>query len=424
MKGLQTPRTPAPSRTEPAVTAEVLEEDRAFAALEEEWDDLYEHSPNPTPFQSWGWLYTWWEHYGAGRDLRLVAVREAREGLLVGVAPLMLDRRSPLGRLLLIGNGAYSAPYSSYLDVVARGGWEEEVAPAVAGAMRGMGGWAVADLQELGPGAEAWRLVGAWGGSKARIWQGYCTWVEALPWEELLRGLKKGYRSTARRALRDAEAGGTRWEPASAGAVEEAARRLAALNREQWRERWRETGPEHWSPRFERHLMVAARRMSERGLGGVHELRRGEEVLISTFRLFGRDCVGLYMVGAGEEAHRLPSYNALFVRDMVEQARDRGLPFVNLFRGEDPYKLRWNPQIVDNHRAVLGKDLAALALYAGYLRLRTGAVRYAKSGEAPDWVGGLPARYRRLRYAAARLARSERLPRRLREAVAPWFEGV
>src|SRR5918999_86631 len=74
----------------------VLEDAREFAALEEEWNDLYRNSPLATPFQSWAWLYSWWEYYEEGYELRLITVRD--EDLLVGLMPLMLKRRGGFGR--------------------------------------------------------------------------------------------------------------------------------------------------------------------------------------------------------------------------------------------------------------------------------------------------------------------------------------
>src|SRR5215213_986142 len=93
----------------------VLEDDREFATLEEEWTDLYDSSPLATPFQSWAWLYSWWEFYGEGYELRLVTIRD--DGLLVGIAPLMLERRRVLSRLLFIGTGI-----TDYLDILVRQG--------------------------------------------------------------------------------------------------------------------------------------------------------------------------------------------------------------------------------------------------------------------------------------------------------------
>ena len=64
----------------------VVEDSRGFAKLEEEWEDLHRRCPQATPFQSWTWLYSWWEYYGGDHELRLITVRNPR-GLLVGIFP-------------------------------------------------------------------------------------------------------------------------------------------------------------------------------------------------------------------------------------------------------------------------------------------------------------------------------------------------
>src|SRR5215211_6794738 len=110
--------------TDQLLEVAVVKDGRAFMALEEEWEDLYQNSPHATPFQSWSWLYSWWEFYGEGYELRLVTVRD--KGLLVGIIPLMLERRwGFFGKLLFIGTGT-----TDYLDMLVRGGWEKKVSAA------------------------------------------------------------------------------------------------------------------------------------------------------------------------------------------------------------------------------------------------------------------------------------------------------
>src|SRR5215213_5569143 len=95
----------------------VLRDTTDFASLKEEWDGLYQSCPSATPFQSWEWLYSWWEAYGGAYDLRLVTVRN--EGLLVGLLPLMVRR----GRLLLLGDNVnllYKRIATPYKDVLVR----------------------------------------------------------------------------------------------------------------------------------------------------------------------------------------------------------------------------------------------------------------------------------------------------------------
>lgn len=59
---------------------------------------------------------------------------------------------------------------------------------------------------------------------------------------------------------------------------------------------------------------------------------------------------------------------------------------MNLLRGVEQHKLRWNPEKVDNHRLILGKNRFSFAPYAAYHLLRSEAAQYAKSEDAPAWV--------------------------------------
>jgi CelD/BcsL family acetyltransferase involved in cellulose biosynthesis len=281
------------------VVAEVVEDPRGFAALEEEWDDLHRHSPRATPFQSWAWLYSWWEHYGGGYELRLITVR-GEGGLLVGAIPLMLERRWGLGRLLFVGTGP-----SDHLDVLVRRDWEAEACEAGVQALEQMDGWHVADLRELHPEAAAWALFECWSGRKVSVWQSQHPALDATKdWDQLLMSKSKRLRNNARRALRRAEADGVRCELVGAEEAREAAHRLVTVSREQWLGNPL-TGPEHWTPRFKSHLETAARRMAAHGWGGISEWRRDGEVIISELLVFGPGYVGAYLVGKSRSSPSL-----------------------------------------------------------------------------------------------------------------------
>ena len=106
--------------TNKPLKVEVLKDTREFCALEEEWEELLQNAPLATPFQSWAWLYSWWEHYGGPYELELVTVRE-RDGLLVGILPLMLDRRWRFDRLLLLGTGLVGDEEGQFVGQTCRG---------------------------------------------------------------------------------------------------------------------------------------------------------------------------------------------------------------------------------------------------------------------------------------------------------------
>jgi CelD/BcsL family acetyltransferase involved in cellulose biosynthesis len=66
-----------------------------FAALEGSWNSLYDSVDNATLFNSWDWLYTWWEVYAECdlRDLFILCFYE--EDQLVGIAPFQIERKYP-----------------------------------------------------------------------------------------------------------------------------------------------------------------------------------------------------------------------------------------------------------------------------------------------------------------------------------------
>ena len=376
------------------VIVEVVKDSRGFAALEEEWEDLHRQCPQATPFQSWAWLYSWWEHYGGGYELRLITVRH--EGLLVGIIPLMLERRWGLGRLLFVGTGL-----SDYLDVIVRAGWEDKGLEAGVQAIKRLECWRIADLQLLGPEAAAWGICRWWDGPRIRLRQDSSPVVEVRPWDELLASLSRNLRSTVRRALRQAARDGLQRKVAEAANIGQAAERLVALHREAWE--GRNIGPEHLTSRFEAFTVAAAERLAHRGLGTISEFWQDGEVLISDFLMFGRDFSGTYILGASQKALQQYQWSSLYIWDAVEIAHGRDDGCLDLLRGEEPYKLRWSSRIIPTDRLILGQHRTVWIPYAGYHALRSRAKLYTRSESAPPWIKSALGKYRTLRHRLTRL---------------------
>jgi CelD/BcsL family acetyltransferase involved in cellulose biosynthesis len=391
---------------------EVLRSPAAFAALEEEWDDLHRQCPRATPFQSWAWLYSWWEAYGEDYELRLVTVRDGR-GLLVGLAPLMLKHRLGFSKLLFVGTGP-----TDYLDVLIRERWEDQVSEVLARTIRQLDSWQVADLHQLRPGAASWNICRHWDGPQLRAWQDSFPVVDVRPWDEVLQSLSSNLRSTVRRALRRFEADGGHCELAGVDDAEAAAKRLMTLSREQWQDRWLETGPEHWTSRSEYLVVAAARRMTASELGGLSEFWQDGEVIISDFWVSGRDFIGTFMLGASREALQRYQWSSLYIWDALNIARTKNCGYLDLLRGEEPYKLRWSSRISPSHRLILGRNLAFWAPYAGYHVLRSKARRYVQSERTPRWTGGAVTEARVLRrYGVVNYIRSGRMADRAKAVV-------
>lgn len=63
------------------------------------WNALAAACPDATCFQAYEWIAAWWQVFGAGRELRLYAVRRGDE--LCGLAPMYLEA----GMLRFVGEG-------------------------------------------------------------------------------------------------------------------------------------------------------------------------------------------------------------------------------------------------------------------------------------------------------------------------------
>lgn len=93
-------------RPAPVLTVETVSDFQSFLDLEPIWNPLVEEAGLAHPFVTHEWVRTWWESFGAGRQLHVLVVRD---GLApIAIAPLMLSRERiygmPVRRLGIIAN--------------------------------------------------------------------------------------------------------------------------------------------------------------------------------------------------------------------------------------------------------------------------------------------------------------------------------
>lgn len=73
----------------------IIEDIKQFQELEEHWNELLAKTPIKSVFLTWTWLYSWWAVYGG--EKRLWIITAWKEKTLVGLAPLMLEKRKKGG---------------------------------------------------------------------------------------------------------------------------------------------------------------------------------------------------------------------------------------------------------------------------------------------------------------------------------------
>ena len=173
-----------------------------FETVADEWEQLLPLCATNTVFVTPWWQRTWWRHFGAGSELRILSIRE--NGAVLGIAPLML-RDGVVGFIA-------GADLCDYADILVSNGNEELFYETLLGYIRA-NDWHTIDLNSIPHGSPTLRYLPALAGR-----EGYVAEVEevamapavSLPssWEEYLAGLTKKDRHEVRRKIRRIEGAG------------------------------------------------------------------------------------------------------------------------------------------------------------------------------------------------------------------------
>ena len=116
-----------------------------FASLKPEWNELLRRSTSDTLFLTWEFQSTWWFHFGAGLELRVLTAR-CDDGRLLGIAPLYVDRdQSGLANMRLIGG----VEVADYLDFIVTPEHARESVEAFFTALCSAGDWHMLDLRNI-----------------------------------------------------------------------------------------------------------------------------------------------------------------------------------------------------------------------------------------------------------------------------------
>ena len=337
----------------------------ALRALREEWEGLVERCPTATIYQTWEWNEAWWRAFGAGKQLRLLLIRDREE--LLGIAPFYTSRhlKGPLRRLAFIGTGS-----SDYLDLVAEVDSDEAVANEVLCYLDGTKGFDLADLQQLRPGsllleaACAARNDTSLRRPASIIAQEPCPYI-TLPesWEEYTKRLSKKSRSNLSyndrllfKSFPTAEI-----RKAESRELDSAMDALFDLHQRRWKSRML-PGVLGRKPVREFHRDVA-RRFQDRGWLRLHMIRIEEKIVASLYCFEYRKRYYYYLGGFAPELGRYSLGTVLTAR-AIQDAIVRGCEEFDFLRGAEPYKYRWQPDERINHRVLLadGRSVRARAM--------------------------------------------------------------
>lgn len=310
----------------------LIDSEAGLHALRPEWEALWRRVP-ATPFQSPGWLFAWWQHFGTGRPR--IAVLRGGDGALLGVLPLYLLGEGSQAKLLPIGIGV-----SDYLDVLLDPGLPEKVCTwLLASALRraGADGVAVCDLTDLPPGSPLRTAP------LPADWQGECRDADPCPVLPLAstgldatvpRGQRHHLRLARHRAAR---IGGWSTEIAGPETVQTFLDALVDLHRARWHAR----GGGVIDERVAAFHRAAAPALLQSGSLRLQALRFGQRIAAIYYAMLaGTDRIMFYLSGF-DASHARESPGTILLGHMIEQAIREGRRELHFLRGAEAYKYAW-----------------------------------------------------------------------------------
>ncbi|WP_157430079.1 GNAT family N-acetyltransferase [Actinomadura oligospora] len=356
---------------------EVHRDDSAWDALGAGWNDLYGRS-RATPFQTLAWNAAWWRHYGRPGRLRLVAVW--RDDRLIALAPLMVRWRH--GHRVLV---PLAAAQSDHTDVLVDGAHAALAVEHLVKALLDEPGWGVLDFPEVMPNGSAGLLAEHWPRPGRRVPSSVCLRLPACGPAEFCARFPRRTAGKVRARLRKIEALGLDVRQAGAAEARRAVVEMLRLHRRQWQ--GRDVNPEHLRPRFAAMLGDAAAVMIAAGQAALTEYRRDGRLVAADLAVIGPDWVGAYLYGAEPGLRNDMDVALMLLSNDLRLAYRGGLPSLNLLRGQEDYKLKWQPDLVPNERIVLCRS-ARSAPYLGIVAGRAGVARLRRIARTRGPVSG------------------------------------
>lgn len=346
-----------------ALKLDIIHDERTFWSLRSEWNSLLEGSCANTVFLTWEWIATWWEVYGGGGLLYVMAARDD-QGRLVGLAPFHLAPSSIPGllsrdTLRFIGDGGDVTP--EYLDIIAATGHEQEVAAVFANQMCNDPVVRIIDLRpvaERGTVRECVRRMLAENSGRMRCTQDSVCPVMPLPesTEAFLKSRSQNYRKKMREYERrcSRELHAVFRQSKTNDEVRRDMDSLASLHQRRWNGDSRAFRSADY---IEFHHKLS-RRLLERGWLRLFTIESSSTpVAVLYCFMYGRR---YYYYQAGRDPdftkHRV---GLVIMHKAILEAIEEGATMFDFLRGTEEYKYRWASADVSNLRLVYWKSLGA-----------------------------------------------------------------
>jgi CelD/BcsL family acetyltransferase involved in cellulose biosynthesis len=344
---------PSSAKNTQSLTVQLLRDLKDCRRLSTEWSDLYERSPQSTPFQRPAWLLPWIDAFSA-RDLLIFAVRDSNR--LVGLAPLLIYGREGERILALVGGGV-----SDYLGPLCERGREAEVIQAVLAWADACSKWDLLELTDI-PFDSSLLSMPVF---QSHIYEHDLVSVLHLPADrnELLHAFSKRQRANLRNAAsRLQRAGGGQVETATLDTLTDFLDDLFRLHTTRW-SRSGQRGVLHDESTRNFHRYCAPALLAQK-VSQIHRLRMEERTIAIIYSLWDRGTVFCYLQGF-DPAYASLSPGTQLMFAVIEEAQNQSFRKFDFLRGHESYKQHWRAEPQPTYRITINKPQLAERLKCG-----------------------------------------------------------
>jgi len=314
-----------------------------FARLGAEWDDLFQRANPENIFLSFGWMSTWWKHFGKGQ-LAVIALRDAA-GRLAAVAPFYISRSAKGLGTRRLGFLADERVGSDYLNVLAEAGYETAAAEEIARMLFGQHRlWDYIELRDCADTPLRAALTAELRRRGMRAIESarrVCRYIPLPPtFEEYLSGISAGLRANYRRRWR-ALRGEHQAECVAVSDPAELERQfpdLFALHRMRFEHRAAESA--FLAPGVPEFHTEAMRVLAGHGLARLFLLKAGGETVAALYGFRVGGTFQFYQCGMHPGWVRY-GLGQVLIGNAIERSIAAGQGTFDFLRGGESYKAQW-----------------------------------------------------------------------------------
>lgn len=377
-------------------SVETVSDYGSFLELELVWNKLVEDAGIDHPFVSHEWIRTWWECFGAGKELHILVVKAGKEA--IAIAPLALSHGRMYGLKVRRLESIYNAHMPRFDFIVAR--WQKEAYHAIWNyLLKERARWDVLEVRELPAGSstleELPRLAAGSGFLMGLSRSAYSPYLPLVgTWDNYLNSLASKHRSNLRSRLRRlSRLGQIELEVISSGrqvesALEEGLRIEAAA--------WKGEAGTAIRSRPELGLFYTrlGERAAQRGWLRLHFLTVNGCKIAFGYSLCYKNKLYLLKDGYDPQYSSYSPFNLLCYM-VLRDAFERGLAEFDFLGANEEWKLNWTSETRPHYwHFVLPNHLRTRLLHWGKFQLVPSLKRHRLGMALRDAVLGLRKRFR------------------------------